>query len=1654
MQPALKPAPPPTSVRNIADAPVTVGNPLIARSTPSDYPTPIDQLAPVLVIVPSAVLPAGNLQNFQVFNQPAADPGIRPSAGGLFHAFVLRPTGNPNEYLVVYDSGLLTMPALPEGSAGQIETFAVNPPVAVEAGDVIAHYGSGIPVDIVTTGTDQLVYPAPTAPTGGGVILAGVDPYPIYPQAHLLAAATVNIAGAAGFNGGIRKFVDSMPGLTAANANNLGQFMPIAIPDTTTFPGADYYEIELGQYTEQLHSDLPPTTLRGYRQTNTTDPTVNKFSYLGPMIVASRDRPVRVKFTNNLPIDAAGDLFLPVDTTVMGAGEGPIEIPGSTPGTTVRDVYKENRATVHLHGGLVPWISDGTPHQWTTPAGETTSYPRGVSVSNVPDMWYDATGAVVPPETLGAAPDPGQGALTFYYNNQQSARLMFYHDHAYGITRLNVYAGEAAGYLITDQVEQDLINGTNESGVNPGLVMALPDIGIPLIIQDKTFVDATTIGAQDPNWKWGTGDFDTETHYRVPKTGDLWLPNVYMPAQNPWDLSGASAFGRWQYGPWFWPPTEDIINGPVVNEYYDPACDSAVIWCEPPMRPAMPDPSMGMEAYMDTMMVNGTLYPYLDLEPKTYRFRILNAANDRFVNLQMYVADPDVTTVDGRTNTEVKMVAATRTTGFPPKWPIDGREGGVPDPKTAGPSWIQVGTEGGFLPAPVVIPNQPVTWNANATAFNVGNVLDHSLLVGSAERADVLVDFAKFAGKTVILYNDAPAAFPALDPRYDYYTGNPDQTDTGGTPTTQAGYAPNTRTIMQFRIAASAPAAAYDLNTLKAVFAKTPGKRGVFEVSQDPIIIPQATYNSAYDASLPGDAATAYVRITDRAKTFTPLGASTPVTITFEEKAIHDEMGAAYDNEWGRMSGFLGLELPGTNNLNQNIILYGYASPPVDVMEDSITPIGTLGDGTQIWKITHNGVDTHPIHFHLMNVQLINRVAWDGALIPPDPNELGWKETVRVNPLESTIVAMRPVAPTQPFDIPNSVRPLDPTKPLGEVLMGPPGGFKDPELTGVTVVNHMVNFGWEYVWHCHILSHEEMDMMHPIAFAVAPNRPTGLTVTYNGGGADLTWADNSLNETGFTIQRAADPNFTTDLVTFEASPGATSFTDPTIGNALVLYYRVFASNLVGDSVSYLAPSIGFPTAAMPSDFSETVTLARLPGDPTGLVATAISGSRIDLVWNDVALEQSYRIERALVTDGIPGAFSALVGVAADVTTFSDVTVSPNTTYAYQVVAVNTNGDSAPSNIATATTPIPIPATPANLTASALSPFQVDLAWVDLATDEDGFRVERALVTGGVPEAFTVLATLGLDVAAYSDTAVTPGMSYAYRVVAFNGFGDSMPSNVATATTPVPVPATPGGLIATVQSATQVNLAWTDNATDETGYRVERAVVTGGVPGAFTVVATLGANAAAYNDTTATPSTVLAYQVIAFNNYADSLPSNVAIVTTPAPQPVPAAPTNLVATLQAGPRVSLTWRDNAINETGFVLERQTNGGGFTQVALIGPRNNRGNVNYVDLAVALGNVYDYRVTAVNSGGPSAPSNVVTVNVAPPAAPSNFQVTAVANVNNATVTLTWTDNANNESGFTVQRATNAAFTQGLNTIFGSMPVIKSVQTRLDDWSLSLLS
>jgi FtsP/CotA-like multicopper oxidase with cupredoxin domain len=1040
----------------------------------------------------------------------------------------------------------------------------------------------------------------------------------------------------------LQKFVDTLPRLTPAGTNNLGNYLPVAVADTSTYAGSDYYELALVEYTQQMHSNLGPTLLRGYVQLETPavlaalaaagkssagfplpggKKAVDKPSYLGPVIVAAKGRATRIKFTNLLPAGAAGNIRIPTDTTVMGAGLGADGQP-----------YSQNRATLHLHGSDNPWISDGTAHQWITPAGETASTTKGASQQNVPDM-------VVPPA----------GSATFYWPNGHSGRLMFYHDHAMGITRLNVYGGEAAGYLLTEPAER-------------ALNAFAPGGEIPLVIQDKTFVNDGTVPASFPTSVVPAATLTNPAPTPATPTastlavdplwanpawgqtkGSLWFPHVYMPNQNPNDLSGANPMGRWDYGQWFWPVFP--VSGPL------------------------PQTSIVPETFTDTPLVNGVAYPSLTVDPKTYRFRVLNAANDRYFNLQMYVADPTITTGPG-VGTEVRMIPAVKGNGiaagaldgtavpWPAGWTandsvgmtpnvLDGRQGGVPDPSPSlqGPSFVHIGSEGGVSPSAVVLPNTPIGYEQNKRSVTVLNTLEHTLFLGPAERADVMVDFSQYAGKTLIVYNDSPAPVPAGDPRYDYYTGDPDMTSQGGAPSTIAGFGPNTRTVMQIKVNAVAADPALDVTALNNAVA------GAYAATQPPAIVAPDTY----------------ARISD-----TSLLAADGFVHALEPKTIQELF-----DPLGRMNATLGVELPFTTSTIQTTIPYGFADPATEVIP---------ANGVQLWKITHNGVDTHAIHFHLFDVQLVNRVGWDGAIKPPFPEEEGWKDTVKMNPLEDVVVALRAKMPTVPFKVPNNIRALDPTAALGTTtsFLG-----VDPNGNPVTVANQLANFGAEYTWHCHLLGHEENDMMRPVMVATTPDAPTGLTAATSGSGTKkvvkLSWVA-TFATTSYTLQKATDSTFTTGVNTIPLGYVAT-YTDPIGNTTQPFYYRVSASNTVGSGV------VGFPSLTQTSLWSNTaVAQSAAPAAPSKFTVKAVAGTPTDtatLSWTDNSLNEDYfTIQRSTASAFPVGVNTISLQAPANAgtgstRTLTDTGLVKGTKYYYRIQAVDVlSGNSAWVNAST------------------------------------------------------------------------------------------------------------------------------------------------------------------------------------------------------------------------------------------------------------------------------------------------------------------------------------------------------------------------------------
>ena len=171
-----------------------------------------------------------------------------------------------------------------------------------------------------------------------------------------------------------------------------------------------------------------------------------------------------------------------------------------------------------------------------------------------------------------------------------------------------------------------------------------------------------------------------------------------------------------------------------------------------------------------------------------------------------------------------------------------------------------------------------------------------------------------------------------------------------------------------------------------------------------------------------------------------------------------------------------------------------------------------------------------------------------------------------MSPLEDTYFAIRPIIPVFPFEIPNSIRPMDPMMPLGSTAMfnsrDPNGNPVDP------IVNSLINFGWEYVYHCHILSHEEMDMMRPNIVAMPPIAPNGLSHSISGNFLTLMWQDNSITETEFEVLATNDGFNWISLGTIPSpldqpnTHGPRSFTDLNYNGTRVAY-QVVAKNTVG-----------------------------------------------------------------------------------------------------------------------------------------------------------------------------------------------------------------------------------------------------------------------------------------------------------------------------------------------------------------------------------------------------------------------------------------------------------------------------------------------------------
>ncbi len=617
--------------------------------------------------------------------------------------------------------------------------------------------------------------------------------------------------------------------------------------------------------------------------------------YPGVSIEAKRHQQKDVTYVNELPSYSDGGHvqgLLSVDQNIHWADPDNFMYPMNN--IFWPDPYTEAvPAVTHLHGAEVQSDFDGNPEQWFTPANDGRF---GVSYRSY-EKKGNGNGTGI---SIGPYDNPTPGQAVYHYNNDQEATTLWFHDHALGVTRLHVYSGLAAFYLIRDGQDNGKVN--NPIGLPGG------PYEMEILVQDRQF---------DTNGQW------------------------YFP-----DGSGPGLNGT--------PPNPDIFP----------------FWIP--------------EFLGDAIVVNGKTWPYLDVEPRRYRFRFVNASNARFFNMFFgFYEGP----------------------ALPPAGFVQ-----------QGPGFWQIGTDGGLLDAPVQT---------------------NDIFLAPAERADVIVDFSNYAGQTLTMVNNANTPSP---------DGDPVDPNTNGQ-------------IMQFRV----------------------GTGSVADKSCDPAV---------------GECSLRPKPIERLANA--PVSVKRQLTLVEEEGAGGPVMLLLNNSRWNGREYMTGPAIPDSK------IVYGVAG--VNATHPTYATEWPQVGTTEIWEFVNISADTHPIHLHLVQFQVLNRQVLnvgdylteykaafpggaflpeygppndyltlnaDGAIggnpavsdflqgnpISPLATELGWKDTIKCPPNMVTRIAVR-FAP-QDMPIP-SVKP------------------------GKDFYSFDATAGPGYVWHCHILDHEDNEMMRPYALQTGP----------------------------------------------------------------------------------------------------------------------------------------------------------------------------------------------------------------------------------------------------------------------------------------------------------------------------------------------------------------------------------------------------------------------------------------------------------------------------------------------------------------------------------------------------------------------------------------
>jgi len=464
---------------------------------------------------------------------------------------------------------------------------------------------------------------------------------------------------------------------------------------------------------------------------------------------------------------------------------------------------------------------------------------------------------------------------------------------------------------------------------------------------------------------------------------------------------------------------------------------------------------------------------------------------------------------------------------------------------------------------------------------------------------------------------------------------------------------------------------------------------------------------------------------------------------------------------------------------------------------------------------------------------------------------------------------------------------------------------------------------------------------------VAPSTPTGLSGSAaSPSQINLGWtaSTDNVGVTGYRVYRNGVLLTTLGNVIVYQNTGLTASTSYS--------YTVQAFDAAGNASAQSVAVIVTTPAALD---------VAAPSTPTGLAATAVSSSRINLSWSastDNVAVTGYRVFRG----------GALLLTLGNVTTYQDSNLNAGTTYVYTVRALDAAGNvSGQSAAASATTSVVLdttpPTTPTGLMANAASPSQVNLNWT-ASTDNDAVADYRVYRNGAL--------IASMSTTNYQDSSLSPSTTYSYTVDARDESGNVSGLSAAVAATTLTAPDTaaptaPTGLAASAVSDTKINLNWsasTDNVA-VTGYRVFRN---------GSLVTTLG-NVTTFQDIGLSPVTTYTYRVRALDAAGNvSGQSNAASATTQATPDTtaPTTPTGLAGTALSTSRIGLSWSASTDNVavTGYRVYR--NGVFLANVS--------NGTTYESVGLAAGTTYTYNVDAIDAAGnassTSAAANATTL------------------------------------------------------------------------------